>query len=127
MARMKKKTSFSEPVTRKSESIIVPRKRQIRSNHARYSVAHEAARLMREHGIKDYLLAKRKAADRLGVTDRTSLPGNDEIIDALTEQQRLFGGDEFPLGDRLGSRLAVVEAVLELGDLSLGLHDSPHE
>lgn len=74
----------------------MPRKRQIRSNQVRHSVAHEAARLMREHGIKDYFLAKRKAADRLGVNDRTSLPGNDEIAAALTEQQRLFGGDAYP-------------------------------
>lgn len=73
----------------------MPRKRQNRSSQIRYSVAHEAARLMREHGIKDYLLAKRKAADRLGVNDRTSLPGNDEIAAALTEQQRLFGGDAY--------------------------------
>jgi len=74
----------------------VPRKRQIKSQQVRYSVAHEAARLMREHGIKDFLLAKRKAADRLGVKDRTSLPGNDEIAAALTEQQRLFGGEAYP-------------------------------
>ena len=70
----------------------MPRRRQRCSNQLRYSVAHEAARLMREHGIKDYLLAKRKAAERLGVNDRKSLPGNDEIAAAVTEQQRLFGG-----------------------------------
>lgn len=75
----------------------MPRRRQTRSNQVRYSVAHEAARLMREHGIKDYLLAKRKAAERLGVNDRASLPGNDEIAAALTEQQRLFGGDAYVL------------------------------
>jgi hypothetical protein len=73
----------------------MPKRRQIRSSQARYRVAQEAARLMREHGFKDYLLAKRKAAARLGVKDRTSLPGNDEIAEALTEQQRLFGGDAY--------------------------------
>ena len=55
-------------------------------------LANEAARIMREQGVKDYLVAKRKAADRLGVKDRGALPGNDEIAAALREQQRLFGG-----------------------------------
>jgi hypothetical protein len=73
----------------------VPKRRQSKPSQARYRVAEEAARLMREHGIKDYLLAKRKAAERLGIRDRTSLPGNEEIAAALTEQQRLFGGDAY--------------------------------
>jgi len=50
---------------------------------------------MREQGVKDYLLAKRKAAERLGVSDRSSLPGNDEVESALREQQRLFGGPQY--------------------------------
>lgn len=47
---------------------------------------------MREQGVRDFLLAKRKAADRLGIMDRQSLPANQEIADALAAQQRLFGG-----------------------------------
>jgi len=74
----------------------MPRKRSQRSLQVRYGVAQEAARIMREQGIKDFLLAKRKAAERLGISDRTSLPGNDEIAAALTEQQRLFGGAAYP-------------------------------
>jgi hypothetical protein len=74
----------------------MPRKRSSRSRQARYGIAHEAARIMREQGIKDFRLAKRKAADRLGISDRTALPGNDEIAAALTEQQRLFGGEAYP-------------------------------
>jgi predicted nucleotidyltransferase len=54
---------------------------------------------MREQGIRDYLLAKRKAAGRLGVSDRSSLPGNEEVEAALREQQRLFGGSRYE--DRL--------------------------
>ena len=34
----------------------------IKQIHARQQVAHEAARLMVESGIRDYQLAKRKAA-----------------------------------------------------------------
>lgn len=48
--------------------------------------------MMSEHGIRDYLAAKRKAADRFGVTDSAVLPKNTEIEAALVEYQRLFGG-----------------------------------
>ncbi len=63
-----------------------------RSNALRHMLANEAARLMDEHGIEDFGLAKRKAAERLGLTDRGSLPRNAEIEAALLERQRLFGG-----------------------------------
>ena len=46
---------------------------------------------MAEHGIEDFLQAKRKAADRLGVNDVAVLPKNIEIEAALREHQRLFG------------------------------------
>ena len=50
---------------------------------------------MAEHGVRDFLVAKRKAAERLGVTDGSVavLPKNTEIEAALVEYQRLFGGD----------------------------------
>jgi hypothetical protein len=48
---------------------------------------------MAEHGIRDFLIAKRKAAERLGVTDSAVLPKNTEIESALVEYQRLFRGD----------------------------------
>ena len=63
-----------------------------RTTELRARVADEAARIIREQGIRDFLLAKRKAAERLGVVDRHSLPANQEISDALAAQQRLFGG-----------------------------------
>jgi hypothetical protein len=71
------------------------RKRNDRSGHARHMLADEAARVMREQGVKDFLLAKKKAAERLGIHERAALPGNDEIAAALGEQQRLFGGDAY--------------------------------
>jgi hypothetical protein len=58
----------------------------------RHRLAHEAARLMAEGGIRDYHLAKLKAAGRLGIHDDASLPRNAEIEDALREYQRLFAG-----------------------------------
>lgn len=77
----------------------MPRQRSPRASHLRLRVASEAARIMREQGVRDYLLAKRKAAERLGVSDRSSLPGNEEVEAALREQQRLFGGSRYE--DRL--------------------------
>ena len=48
---------------------------------------------MAEHGVRDFLLAKRKAAERYGVVDGSLLPRNTEIEAALQEYQRLFGGE----------------------------------
>ncbi len=48
---------------------------------------------MAEHGIEDFLQAKRKAADRFGVHDVAVLPKNIEIEAALRAHQRLFGRD----------------------------------
>lgn len=70
----------------------MPRRPATRTVELRARIAEEAARIMREQGIRDYLLAKRKAADRLGVVDRNALPANQEISEALASQQRLFGG-----------------------------------
>src|SRR5215470_13191592 len=64
-----------------------------RADNLRRALAQEAARLMAEHGIRDFLVAKRKAAERLGVTDGGALlPKNSEIEEALAAHQRLFGG-----------------------------------
>jgi predicted nucleotidyltransferase len=69
------------------------RKFTARGEEVRRAIAVEAARIMCEHGVEDYLLAKRKAAERLGVVDASSLPRNTEIEAAVIEHQRLFGAD----------------------------------
>jgi hypothetical protein len=63
---------------------------QTRVRERRHRLAHEAARLLAEGGLRDYHLAKRKAAQRLGILDDASLPRNREIEEALREYQRLF-------------------------------------
>jgi hypothetical protein len=73
---------------------------ETRTRERRRRLAHEAARLMAESGIRDYHQAKLKAADRLGIHDDASLPRNREIEDALREYQRLFQGDEQATGLR---------------------------
>lgn len=62
----------------------------------RRRIAHEAARLIGEHGMRDYAMAKRKAAQRLGASAEVGLPKNSEIDDALREYQRLFHSAEQP-------------------------------
>jgi len=65
-----------------------------RTDNLRRALAQEAARIMAEHGIRDFLVAKRKAAERLGVDDGSAvLPKNTEIEAALAEYQRLFGAE----------------------------------
>jgi len=69
---------------------------ETRTRERRQRLAIEAARLMSEHGIRDYHQAKRKAAQRLGIHDDASLPRNSEIEQALRDYQRLFFGDSQP-------------------------------
>lgn len=73
---------------------------ETRTRERRQRLAHEAARLMAEGGIRDYHQAKLKAASRLGIHDDASLPRNREIEDALRAYQRLFVGDAHAAGLR---------------------------
>ena len=69
------------------------KKHLTRADNLRRALAQEAARIMAEHGVRDFLIAKRKAAERFGVADGAALlPKNSEIESALAEYQRLFGG-----------------------------------
>lgn len=62
----------------------------------RTRLAHEAARIMAEHGVRDYGAAKRKAAERVGARDERDLPTNREIEAALRDYQRLFQSQTQP-------------------------------
>ncbi len=60
-------------------------------------LTQEAARIMSEEGVRDFLFAKRKAAERLGFDPRSlHLPTNLEVEEALAEHQRLFRADSQP-------------------------------
>ena len=80
---------------------------QSRTRERRHRLAHEAARLMAEGGIRDFHQAKLKAAARLGIHDDASLPRNREIEDALREYQRIFLGDSQAQALRLRREAAV--------------------
>jgi hypothetical protein len=86
-----------------------------RADLLRQAVAEEAARIMREQGVDDFLQAKRKAADRLGVTDASILPRNTEVEAALVAHQRLFAADRHE-ASLVALRRSALEAMRLLAD-----------
>ena len=81
-------------------------------------LATEAARLLAEDEASDYLQAKRKAAERYGVSERDGgFPTNTEIEAALVEHQRLFQGDSQP-NELRRLREAAVQAMKLFRDYS---------
>lgn len=86
-----------------------------RAENLRRALAQEAARVMAEHGIRDFLFAKRKAAERFGVVDGAVLPRNTEIEEALQEYQRLFGG-EGPFESLQAQREIALEVMRRLSE-----------
>ena len=65
----------------------------LRRERDRIRIAQAAARLIVEHGLTDWTLAKRKAARQLMLPETTALPSNDEIESALADHHALFGGE----------------------------------
>jgi hypothetical protein len=70
----------------------MPKKSPNEDDRARQLLAQEAARIIVDQGLRDYRIAKIKAAERLGMNSRGALPGNTEIEHAITEHLLLFGG-----------------------------------
>ena len=64
-----------------------------RGTQNRTRIAQVAAKLIAEHGIADWSLAKRKAARQLMLPEREALPGDDEVEAALADYHAIFGGD----------------------------------
>ncbi|MBT8057117.1 MAG: hypothetical protein KJO72_09310 [Gammaproteobacteria bacterium] len=63
-----------------------------RVQHIRMELAAEAARIIATEGQHNYHLAKKKAAERIGVSERLALPSNLEVKEALKRYQQLYGG-----------------------------------
>ncbi|MEL7022465.1 MAG: hypothetical protein AAGL69_01890 [Pseudomonadota bacterium] len=84
-------------------------------DRSRTSVAQEAARIMVDHGISDFQVAKRKAAARLGLDRHGTLPSNVEVEAALVEHHRLYAEDDHDrsLQDRRVTVLSLMETVTE--------------
>ena len=85
---LQKTNRFSDPM---------PRKKTNGDSRARQVLAQEAARIIVDQGIRDYRVAKVKAAERLGLNTRGALPGNSEIEQAVAEHLQLFGGEAHAL------------------------------
>lgn len=78
-------------------------------------LALEAARIIVEESQTDYGLAKRKAAERLGLSSRTAMPDNARIEVEVIAYQRLFGGEAYV--QRLQAlRRVAVQAMTLLAD-----------
>jgi hypothetical protein len=90
----------------------MPRKRTINDDRARRMLAQEAARIIVNHGVRDYRAAKMKAAERLGFNTRGSLPRNAEIERAVSEHLALFGRESH--ADFLRAMRQVALSAMEL-------------
>jgi len=77
----------------------------------RARVAEEAARIMIEQGVRDFALAKRKAAERLRVSERGVLPSNAMIEERLAARQRIFEAQDHH--DRLAEKRRVALLVMD--------------
>ncbi|PIV36261.1 MAG: hypothetical protein COS34_01720 [Lysobacterales bacterium CG02_land_8_20_14_3_00_62_12] len=80
------------------------------STSLRQQLAAAAARMMSEQGVRDFAMAKRKAAAQLGVAESSALPSNREIDRALRQYQGLFQSIAQPRRLR-ELRLAAVSAM----------------
>lgn len=69
------------------------RTRTSRHESLRERITEEAARILAEEGVRDFHMAKRKAAARLNESETRDLPSNEEIEAALATRLALFHGD----------------------------------
>ena len=67
-----------------------------RAQRNRSRIAQTTARLIAEHGLTDWNVAKRKACRELGLPVREALPDNDEVEQALRDYNSLFLAEEQP-------------------------------
>ncbi|MGI9200642.1 MAG: hypothetical protein ACR2QL_06265 [Woeseiaceae bacterium] len=86
-------------------------------DRARQVLAQEAARIIVDQGLRDYRVAKIKAAERLGLNRRGSLPGNAEIEEAISEHLSLFSAESHP-GLLLRMRTTALSVMRLLSDYS---------
>lgn len=65
-----------------------------KTSQARRVIAAEAARIMSTQSLFNYRSAKQKAAERLGIDLRTTMPSNAEVESALRAYQKIYGGQQ---------------------------------
>lgn len=80
---------------------------RVKQDELRTRIAIEAARILAEDQIQSFDTARRKAAHRVGCSNRRRHPDNLEIQKALTEYQKLFRGETQPLALKQLRKLAL--------------------
>ena len=95
----------------------MPKNRSNGDDRARQVLAQEAARIIVDQGLRDYRAAKMKAAERLGMSTRGSLPRNAEIELAVSEHLALYGRESHE-GFLRTMREAALEVMRVLGAFS---------
>jgi hypothetical protein len=78
--------------TRTKYTDALPSRHARKLKQVRREVAAEAARIIATEGQHNYHAAKKKAAERIGVSERLALPSNIEVKEALHAYQNLYGG-----------------------------------
>jgi len=99
--------------TRTKSTDSVPARNIRKLKQVRREVAAEAARIIATEGQGNYHAAKKKAAERIGVSQRLALPSNLEVQDALLRYQRLYGGEQHS-NNLQQLRLAAADAMRRL-------------
>jgi len=71
-------------------------KRKTKHSHIRQHIAQQAAKLVADHGMNDFDMAKKKAAKMLGVSilQQGVLPTHQEIQQELALHQRIFPSEK---------------------------------
>jgi hypothetical protein len=85
----------------------VSRPDSLAKERIRARIAQATARLIAEHGVTDWSAAKRKACRELGLPDRTALPGNEEVEQALHDYNNLFRQQSQPMSLRVQRQAAM--------------------
>jgi len=81
----------------------------------RQQISVEAARIMSDEGVRDFQVAKRKAAERLNIPDNKHMPTNQEVEEALREYLELFHAKRLS-GTLETLRRCAIEAMRFLAD-----------
>ena len=92
----------------------IPARHIRRLRQIRAQVAAEAARIIATEGQHNYHAAKKKAAERIGESERLALPSNIEVKEALRAYQNLYGGEQHQ--DNLDRLRAIAIEAMQLLD-----------
>ena len=92
----------------------IPARHIRRLRQIRAQVAAEAARIIATEGQHNYHSAKKKAAERIGESERLALPSNIEVKEALRVYQNLYGGEQHQ--DNLDRLRAIAIEAMQLLD-----------